>query len=236
MIRAFYSGTAGMRAQQSGVDVVANNIANVNTSGYREQVEQFSDLLYSSMEQPQTANAARLLAGAGQKPSNIKTDLQPGTTVQTGNALDFAVDGDGFFCLEDAAGNRFYTRDGSFQASNQGGGYELVNARGLRVLDAGGNPIAVDNGGNPSAMPGVYDVNNEQGLTRAGDNLYAVSADSGAAFATNTPIKQRSLEGSNVDLAGQMTRLIVSQRGYQLSSSMVQTANQVETMVDELGQ
>jgi flagellar basal body rod protein FlgG len=234
MIRAFYSGAAGMRAQQTSVDVVSNNIANLNTTGYKETDAQFEDLLYTSMAGGAQAGAGRLLSGSGEKLVSTKSDMSAGTAQQTGRALDFCIAGDGYFALEDGAGNRTYTRAGSFQASAATGMY-LTDSEGRYVLDGAGNRIRSTNG-TLSAAPGVYGFANETGLAAAGGGCFAATAASGAAAPTAATVRAGYLEASNVDLASQMSRLILAQRGYQLSGKVVQNADEVEGMVSTLGQ
>lgn len=234
MIRAFYSGSAGMRAQQSSVDVISNNIANLNTAGYKEKNAEFSDLLYSSMLNPEVAGSGEMLAGTGERVASTKSDMSPGTAQQTDRQLDFCIEGEGFFAVKDTAGNTFYTRSGSFSVSSAQGMY-LIDSAGRYVLDASGNRI-LSKDGKLNAAPGVYDFSNVSGLYAAGDGLYSASNTSGAAASVQRTVKQGFLEASNVDLANQMTKLIMAQRGYQLSSGLIQNADKIEGMVNELGQ
>lgn len=235
MIQAFYSGSAALKAHQDSVDVISNNISNINTTAYKSKQEDFSSLLYRSMVRPETQNSADLLAGAGAAVDGVQTDMTQGGAIDTQNANDYFINGNGFFAVKDTAGNTFYTRDGSFKAVKGQNGYYLGTSDGLSVLDKNGNQIAV-NANAAASIPGVFTFNNASGLIPVGDNRYSAGALSGAAAPGNSDVVSGMLEGSNVDLAGQMVGLITSQRGYQLSSSVVSTANSIENMVDSLSQ
>lgn len=235
MIQAFYSGSAALNAHQDAVDVISNNIANINTTAYKSKQEDFSSLLYRSMVRPETQNSANLLAGAGAAVNGVQTDMSQGGAVETQNANDYFINGQGFFAVRDTNGNTFYTRDGSFKAVRGKNGYYLGTSDGLAVLDKNGNTIAV-NANTASAAPGVFTFKNSSGLIPDGGNRYTAGALSGAAVPGTAAAVSGMLEGSNVDLAGQMVDLITSQRGYQLSSGVVSTANDIENMVNSLSQ
>lgn len=235
MIQAFYSGVAGLQAHQTETDVIANNMANVNTTAYKTKQEDFSSLLSKSMMNPGAPNATTLLEGSGATVDGVQTDMSLGTAQQTGNSTDYYINGSGFFTVQDSSGNKFYTRDGSFHVvSGQNGNY-LGTADGMTVLDANGNPAAVDAAGNIT-LPGVTDFSNSPGLISAGGNLYVASALSGTATASTIKPSSGMLEGSNVDLGQQMTGLIAAQRGYQMNSTVVTTADDIENMINSLGQ
>ena len=235
MIQAFYSGTSGLKAHQNSLDVLANNISNVNTTGYKTKTQDFGSLLSVSEVRPETKNSATLLAGSGTAVNSVATDMSNGSVEQTGKTTDYYIKGDGFFSVKDNSGNIFYTKDGSFQKIAGANGEVLGTANGMTVLDATGNAVTVDTAGN-TTNPGVFTFSNSPGLLSAGDNLLVATNVSGAATASTATPLSGMLEGSNVDLAGQMAGLISAQRGYQLNSSVVSTANQIETMVNELGQ
>jgi flagellar basal-body rod protein FlgG len=235
MIQAFYSGVAGLQAHQTETDIIANNMANVNTTAYKKKQEDFSSLLSKSMMPPGEPNAATFLEGSGAAVDGVQTDMSGGAAQQTGNSTDYYINGSGFFTVQDSAGNKFYTRDGSFHVvSGQNGNY-LGTVDGMTVLGANGNPAAVDAAGNIT-LPGITDFSNSPGLLSAGGNLYAASTFSGTATASTTKPSVGMLEASNVDLADQMTDLIAAQRGYQMNSTVVTTADDIENMVNSLGQ
>ena len=237
MIEAFYSGRAGIKSNQNTLDVISNNISNVNTTAYKTKDSGFSSLLSVSEVRPETPNSANLLAGSGSKADSVKTDYSQGSLEETDKSTDFYINSDsGFFAVKDKSGKEYYTKDGSFQIMKTANGLVLGTSDGMAVLDKSGNAIKISKAGKASAEPGVYTFKNTDGLLSAGDSLYVSTNVSGNAAATNMKPEQGMLENSNVDLATEMVGLITSQRGYQMSSSVVSTANQVESMINEIGQ
>lgn len=237
MIDAFFSGTAGLTAQQSSLDVISNNVANVNTNGYKSKEGDFENLLYISMLRPESRGYNTELSGAGAALSDTKTDMSEAAPVQTGDNANFFINGNGFFEVRAQNGANYYTRDGSFEAvRGADGGFYLGTSRGMFVMDAAGNPIRLGANGVPQGRPGVYDFRNSQGLLSAGDNLFEATNISGAAGVTTVRPEAGFVEASNVDLGGQMTDMIMSQRTFQLSSNVVQTANQIQEMINSIGQ
>lgn len=234
MIRAFASGTQGMKAQQAAVDVIANNVANVNTTGFASRDVRFQDLLHSSLLEPDAPAYAQTLTGNGVKAAAVSDDMSPGTPAETDQVLDYCPKADGFFAVMGGDGAVSYTRDGSFSVGTEADGRYLVNAKGLSVLGADGVRIAVDADGKPLAVPGIFTFSNAAGLRAAGDGLYEPTASSGAPAVSDEGVRTGCLMGSNVDLAGQMTGLIVSQRGYQLDSRVIQTADQIAEWTNNL--
>lgn len=235
MIRAFYSGSLGLKAQQNAVDITANNIANSETTGYKQKTEKFGDLLYSSMLGVgiNSPNTTRLEVGNGAAISQVQNDMTSGEFQETGISTDYCIEGDGFFAVKDAAGNTSYTRDGSFKTVNENDAIYLEDANGRKVLDNNQNPIKIDNG-IVSTQPGVFSFADSSVLQATGENDYIQTLLSGSPIATNTPIETGYLEGSNVDLTQQMTNLLTSQRSFEMSSKVVQTADQIAEMANEL--
>ncbi len=151
MLRALYTAATGMDAQQFNIDTISNNLANVDTTGYKKVRPEFQDLLYLTLQQPvapQTGQGATgsptgLYVGLGVKPSGSETIFQQGNLEETDNPLDVAISGDGFFTVSSDSGgtNKFYTRDGSFSLDANG---DLVTSDGYYVLDSSGSPIQLD--------------------------------------------------------------------------------------------
>lgn len=233
MIQAFYGGVSSLHARQTSMDTIANDIANVNTAGYVQKEATFSDLLYNSMLRPENPAYAQELQGSGAQVNAIVQDMSTGSFVQTGSALDFAPRQAGFFAVRDAQGNLSYTRDGTFAEQNVNGTETLADKQGRTVLDAQGNAIVVRDG-QPQAEPGVFTFAFPQNLTAAGDNLFTVSTSSGAAQVSSEGVMQGVYEASNVDLAGEMSRMIVTQRGFQMNARVVSTADQIEGYTNDL--
>ncbi len=244
---AFYSAATGMIAQQGGMNVTANNIANVNTVGYKALRPSFADCIYTE----QRATEPEWDTGHGQYMN--KTDFQwdIGGFTDYGQPLDYALPNDGFFMVRDSEGRDYLTRDGAFQITNVGDHWELVNAGGDFVLDYEGNHITVPfvaetEGENDTAtteidypalteMIGVFTVPNKWGLAQADGNHFLVTDRSGAPEADLEADKlQYYLERSSVDIAQEMVNMIVSQRSYQLNDKIVQTADEMQQIANNL--
>ncbi len=208
MVRSLWSAASGMIAQQTNVDTIAHNLANVNTTGYKTEANQFKSLLYQNIQSRTTSGNMETKpvgaqVGLGVRNAAIVSIFKQGNLVASERDTDFAIDGNGFFAVLGEDGETYYTRNGSFVwAMNNDGGVTLTNADGLKVLSTTGQPIelgsnyitnkiSIDAAGQicyPDAannmMPigraiGLYQFNNPSGLTKTGDSLYAVSEASG---------------------------------------------------------
>lgn len=231
------------------MDTVANNIANVNTTGYKTQRARFSDML------SQTINAGTdeidpTQVGLGTQISGVDNMMAQGALQATGNPLDLAVEGDGFFQVTDGT-NTYYTRDGAFGFDQSG---NLINSTsGMKVMDDQGQPIQIDpsnyvsisiapsgqiTGVKPDgtietpAKVGLATFKNPGGLSRSGGNLWTQTPASGAAqtdATTNGQGKVRSgmLEGSNVDLAQEFSNMISAERGYQANARVITSSDEI---------
>lgn len=233
MIQAFYSGTASLRARQTAMDTIGNDIANVNTAGYTQKETQFSDLLYNSMVRPANPQYDALRQGSGAAANAEVTDMSEGNLVSTGSVTDYAANDGGFFAVRDDAGNVFYTRSGTFAVRNIGDGYILSDSQGRAVLDANGQEISVQDDV-PQGTPGVFTFANPAGLTQEGDTLFSANALSGAAQVSDAGVYQGAYMASNTDLSQQMTRMILTQRGFQMNARIVSTADQIESITNDL--
>jgi flagellar basal-body rod protein FlgG len=249
MIRAFYAAGAGMQAQQTSMNVTSNNIANIQTTGFKKSRASFQDLAYAALKAPEGEKAGVQL-GSGARVGSIHHSFFQGAAVYTGSPTDLAIDGQGFFVVEDGQGQAFYTRDGSFKLSAEQNGTFLVNHKGSYLLDNNGNRISLPDGTKalainrdgsidgaylPGTQIGLVTFPNPEGLEAMGENLYRETAASG----TPTPnfegsIVQSYLEGSNVDLLEEMTALIRTQRVFQLNSRVVQAADDMESTANNL--
>ena len=211
MVRSLWSAATGMIGQQTNVDTIAHNLANVNTTGYKTQVNQFKSLLYQTLQSETTSGNGETKptgaqVGLGVRNAAITSRFKQGNMLESTSDTDFAIDGEGFFALRGRDGETYYTRNGSFiWAINSGGGVTLTNSDGLKVLDTQGrtielgnnyitNKIEVDAAGQicyPNANNvltpigvtiGAYQFNNPTGLEKVGDSLYSVSDASGPAI------------------------------------------------------
>ena len=253
MIQSLYTGRAGITTLQSRVDIIGANIANTNTTGYKSTRMDFKDMLYSEMQrivQPQDDYNMQL--GHGVLPGNTLRDFKQGALFTTGNNLDITIEGDGFFALENAQGEVEYTRNGVMHGSMEEDGVYLVNSDGKYFLDTDGQRIqlpgsvsdlvvepegTLKNGSDPDAFGqmAVYKFPNREGLEAVGGNAFVSSQASGdAALSDDTKIMQGYTEGSNVDIALEMTRLIRTQRAFQLAARCVTNADRMEEVANAL--
>ncbi len=244
MIHGFYTAKSGIQSHQDLLNVTANNIANASTPGYKAQAAAFSDLVYDEM-----AVGNGLQNGHGARLNAVSPDLSQGPVSETGGPLDVLIAGEGYFCVENSAGERFYTRNGSFQLARVDGVYTLVTAGGEKVLDRHDAPIVFkENGGAPvlagpaATVAGdnafqlaVVTFQNPQALTAEGNGLFRANAQSGAArLYEEARLVQGSLELSNVDLAAEMVKMIRAQRGLQFNAQVLKTADDLEGIANGL--
>ncbi len=258
MMKALSTSASGMRAQQIYVDTIANNLANVNTAGFKSSRAEFQDLLYQVISPNQRESASAgiqpIQVGHGVRLAAVRRMFTQGPSQITGNALDLTISGDGFFRVEKADGTYAYTRDGSFALDGEG---NIVNARGLKVapgfvLPEGTSEVAVGRTGELSIRVGseeeptelgtleVYRFANPTGLRAVGSNLYEETESSGIAqqgqagqegFGT---VEAGMLEASNVSVVEEMIRLIEAQRAYELNSKAIQTSEDMLGVANQL--
>lgn len=251
MIRALFTSATGLNAQQFNVDNTANNLANVNTNGFKRGQAEFQDLLYVNERNP-GAEAAQglqvptgLQIGSGVRVSGITKVFQNGPVISTSNPLDVAVEGQGFLQVTLPNGELRYTRDGGLRLNAVG---NLVTSDGFLIspqvtipaeavsisIGADGTISVVNAGSTASTTLGQLTLvrfPNPPGLSAEGRNLFAESASSGAGT-TSTPglngtgfIRQGYLERSNVDVVTELVNLIVAQRAYEFNTRAITTAN-----------
>ncbi|HEX6458475.1 MAG TPA: flagellar hook-basal body protein [Thermoleophilaceae bacterium] len=245
MLEGLYSAAAGMAAQQQHMDAVANDLANVDTTGYKSLRTGFRDLLYT-----QAAKAAgpRVDVGAGAAATQLGRSLQQGSLQNTGRMLDVAISGQGFFQVRLPNGSTALTRDGNLHLDRNG---RLVNSTGARVLPAITVPagttedqvsIASDGtvnvAGRQLGRLRVVDVRSPEGLAPAGNNLFTTSAASGPvrAAGTGTTLQQGYLEGSNVDMADAMVGMMDAQRGFELASKAISMQDEMAGIANQVKQ
>ncbi|TVQ66296.1 MAG: flagellar basal-body rod protein FlgG [Balneolaceae bacterium] len=264
MFRALSTAALGMSAQQKSVDNIANNLANVNTTGFKRSTIAFQDLFYenlsasthgSSMNGARSGNeGSQLQIGHGSRAVATIRNFMQGSIAETGNALDLAISGAGFFQVDLPDGTIAYTRDGNFSRDANG---MLVNNSGLPLsdfievpVDALSVEISQDglvrarmSGDNREVELGRLELAkfvNPGGLEARGDNLFAETEASGMPF-FGVPgedgfgvIRQGYLEQSNVDIVTEMVRLIEAQRAYETNSKMVQTAEDMMSVTNSI--
>jgi flagellar basal-body rod protein FlgG len=259
MMRSLWISKTGMEAQQTQLDTISHNLANVSTNGYKKSHAVFEDLMYQNMRQTgsnsseQTTLPTGLQLGLGTRAVATSRSFTQGNLQQTGNPLDLAVRGNGFFEIQMPDGTTGYTRDGSFQVNAQG---QLVTNNGYLVnpgitVPATATSVSVGNDGTVTAsLPGqslpqtigqiqLASFVNPAGLDPKGQNLYAETAASGtpsaAAPGTNGlgQLSQGFVETSNVNVVEELVSMIQTQRAYELNSKAIQTSDQ---MLAKLGQ
>ncbi len=249
MIRAFYSAGSGMLAQQKAVDQHANNLANVQTTGFKATRPSFSDLMYANYRTP-SAQENTIAFGQGTRLASAQRDYQQGAPIPTGNPMDLSLDGVGFFQVGRPDGEVFYTRDGSFKVSAEPFGNYWVSSEGDYLLDTDGNRISLPTSGDIpnidergwtlnaqgfSVRVGVVSFPNPEGLEAVGDNLFRQTPASGDPDGLiPTLVRQGTLEGSNTDILNEMTALMRTQRIFQLSAKVVQAADEMAATANGL--
>ena len=253
MIRSLWIARTGLDAQQTQLDVISNNLANVSTNGFKRGRAVFEDLLYQTLRQPgaqssqQTQIPSGLQLGTGVRPVSTARIFTQGNIQKTDNPLDLAIQGNGFFQIQMPDGTLAYTRDGSFTKDANGqivtaNGYPLsppitIPANAISVTISPDGIVTYSQPGNNAPQPAgniqlVGFVNNG-GLQSTGQNLFVETASSGTGTPT-TPgtngtglINQGYIETSNVNVAEELVNMIVAQRGYEMNSKAVTTCDQM---------
>lgn len=251
MIRSLWIARTGLDAQQTQLDVIANNLANVSTNGFKRSRAVFEDLLYQTIRQPGSQSSqstqvpAGLQLGTGAKPVSTARVFTQGNLQKTDNSLDIAISGNGFFQILLPDGTTGYTRDGSFQKDNQGqivtpDGYPLqpnitIPSNALSIAVGQDGTVTITQPGSAATTQigsiQVATFINPAGLQSVGQNLYLETAASGTPT-PNTPgqngaglVNQGYVETSNVNVAEELVTMIQTQRAYELNSKVVSTSD-----------
>ena len=253
MLKALNTAATGMQAQQNQLDVIANNMANVSTTGFKKSRAEFEDLLYQTQKEPgaQTSTTsvhpAGVQTGLGVKTSATQKIFEEGAVKITRNPLDLAIEGNGFFPIQMASGQVGYTRDGTFHKDAGGkiidkNGNALLpeviippNATGVNISDSGEVSVSTAGTAAPQVLGQIQLVNfvNPAGLKSLGRNLFTPTSASGAPLQGNPGennlgmISQGQLEASNVNVMDEMVNMITAQRSYESNSKVVQAADQM---------
>jgi len=260
MIKAMRTAASGMIAQQMNVDNIANNLANVNTTGYKKSKVEFQDVLYQNLRKAGTATAVgtmvptNLDVGYGTRAVATVREFSVGDLMQTGNPLDLAIEGNGFFQITMPDGTMAYSRDGALKLSAEG---RIVTSDGFYLypeitVPDNATSMSVGINGEVSAMlvgseePQVIGqielakFINPAGLSAVGHNLYTQTPASGNPIVGNPTeegmgkLDQGYLEISNVKVVDEMVNMIVAQRAYELNSKVVQTSEDMTQIVNNL--
>ena len=253
------TSASGMKAQQLMVDTIANNLANVNTTGFKRSRVSFEDVLYETLEGARTVNPqdsqtiAPVQIGKGVRLAAIMRLHTQGAPEQTGRPLDLAIEGDGFFQVEKPDGTTAYTRDGSFSVSDTGsivtnGGYKLLPNVTLPqdvqdvTVSPSGLVTATSGSGQPVELGRVELARfvNPSGLMSLGENLYGETAASGQPV-TGFPqeqgfgrLLQGMLESSNVEIVQEMTDMIAAQRAYEINAKAIRAGEDMMQATSDL--
>jgi flagellar basal-body rod protein FlgG len=260
MLRALYTAATGMQAQQINIDTIANNIANVNTTGFKQGRAEFQDLLYQNVRPAGTASSSTteypvgLQLGLGTRPVATDRIYRQGDFRQTDNPLDLVIEGKGFFQVRTPSGELAYTRDGSFHLSQTGAvvtadGNPLepqitIPADAQEIVIGGDGTVSVTQPGQAAAQQvgtiQIANFQNPSGLNGIGRNLFLPTASSGTATA-GAPgenglgrLNQGFLEQSNVNVVEEMVNMIVAQRAYEVNSKAVRVADDMLSQINNL--
>jgi flagellar basal-body rod protein FlgG len=262
MLRALYTAASGAQAQQFNIDVIANNVANVNTTGYKKSRTEFQDLLNQNfavagaLGDQGTTDPSAIQVGLGVKVAATQRVFLPGSVVQTGNPLDLTIQGDGFFQVQLDSGEVAYTRDGSFKRDGTG---QLVTSDGYPVQPAitipndateiivGINGVVSIRQANNNELSQIGQLQlarfaNPAGMESIGRNLFiqtpasgqAVQGTAGQGDLAKTSINQGYLENSNVQIVEELINLITAQRAFEANSNVIKSADRVLERVNNV--
>lgn len=259
-MRSLWTSTTGMSAQNLNMDVIANNLANVSTTGFKKSRADFQDLLYQIMKVPgsptsaDTKSPTGIQVGLGVKPAAITKVFTEGDIVQTQNTLDVAIEGAGFFQVNLPDGNTAYTRAGNLKLDGEG---RITTSDGYTiepeiVIPEDAREITISETGVVSAILGdettstelgnidLVDFVNDSGLIAIGRNLFRETEASGTAL-VGTPgtngigtLLQGYVENSNVNLVEEMTQMITTQRAYEINSNVITTSDEMMQTVTNM--
>jgi len=260
MIKSLWISKTGMDAQQTQLDVISNNLANVGTTGFKRARVAFEDLLYQNVRQAganssqQTQLPTGLQVGTGVKPVATPRMFTQGNLQQTGNQLDLAINGQGFFQISMPDGTTAYTRDGSFHVDQNG---TLVTSNGFALnpaitIPANTQSVTIGQDGTVSVLIAgqattqvvgniqLANFTNPAGLEARGMNLFSETAASGTANANTAGtnglglLSQGYLETSNVNVVEELVSMIQTQRAYEINSKAIQTSDQMLARLSQL--
>ncbi len=258
MLRAFSTAATGMMAQQMIVDVIANNLANINTVGFKRSQVDFQDLMYVRIKEPGREIASGVIApsgfeiGSGVSPSSTLKVFTQGEQINTERSLDVSIQGDGFFQVTGPGGETRYTRDGSLRSNANG---ELVTSGGYKLepainIPSGTVSISIGKDGAVTFFDGTTTTDggditlvrfpNSSGLSSEGGNLLAETPASGSPI-TSTPgqagagtLQQGFLEKSNVQMVTELVNLITAQRAYEINSRAIKAGDEMLTTANRM--
>ena len=260
MLKALNTAATGMAAQQTNMDVIANNLANVSSNGFKRSRAEFEDLMYQTQKEPGAATGLNAVSptgvqtGLGVRTASVQKDFEIGSVKATKNPLDLSIGGTGFFAVQTTDGQIAYTRDGSFKKDPNGkivdrNGNSLqpeitipANAAGIEISSNGQVQVILGNSTTPQNVGQIQVINfvNPAGLKSMGKNLFMPSQASGVAQ-QGIPgqnglgaISQGELETSNVNIVDEMVNMITAQRAYETNSKVIQASDQMLQYMNNL--
>lgn len=260
MIKSLTTAATGMQAQQTNMDVIANNLANVSTTGFKKSRAEFEDLMYQTQKEPGAASGLNAISptgvqvGLGVRTSSIQKDFDIGAAKVTKNPLDIQVEGAGFFPIQLSDGQIGYTRDGSFKKDPSGrivdrNGNALQpeiiippNASSIDISPNGQVSVTVGNNTNPQNIGQIELVNfvNPAGLRSMGKNVFMPTGASGLPQQGQPgqngmgELAQGQIESSNVNIVDEMVNMITAQRAYETNSKVIQASDQMLQNMNQL--
>ncbi|MFN2340992.1 MAG: flagellar basal-body rod protein FlgG [Halanaerobium sp.] len=258
MISALWTSATGMNSQQTNIDTISNNLANVNTSGFKKSKINFADLIYTNMREPGTPNAqgaeipTGIEIGHGSKVNSTQKIFSQGNIQNTDSPLDMVIEGDGFFGVQLPDGEIAYSRDGSFKQDSNGNvvtsdGYQLeppinipAEATEVSITSDGTVNATVDGENQQLGQIQLYRFSNPAGLSSEGRNLYSDTTASGQAMEGSPgedgfgTVTQGFLEMSNVKVVEEMTNMIAAQRAYETNSKSIQASDEMLQTANQL--
>lgn len=260
MLKSLNTAATGMAAQTTNMDTIANNIANVNTNGFKKSRAEFEDLVYQTIKEPGSASGLNAYSptgvqtGLGVRTAAVQKDFAMGSAQVTKNPLDIQIEGNGFFQVLTPDGQTVYTRDGAFKKDAAGkvvdkNGNSLVpeitippNVSGIEV-SASGEVTVMGNVGEPPSTIGQIDIVNfvnPAGLRALGKNVFAPSPSSGQPVTTRPGqngtglLAQGQLEASNVNIVDEMVNMISAQRAFETNSKVMQASDQMLQSINNM--
>jgi flagellar basal-body rod protein FlgG len=260
MLKSLSTAATGMAAQQSNMDVIANNLANVSTTGFKKSRAEFEDLMYQTLKEPGAPSGLNAISptgvqvGLGVRTAGVQKDFDIGSAKTTRNPLDINIEGPGFFPVQLSDGQIGYTRDGSFKKDPSG---RIVDKNGnslqpeivvpagtssISVAPSGQVSVIIGNGRDPQNIGQIELVNfiNPAGLKSLGKNIYVPSGSSGLPQQGQPGsqglghLAQGELEGSNVNIVDEMVNMITAQRAYETNSKVIQASDQMLQYMNQL--
>lgn len=260
MLKSLSTASTGMGAQQTNLDVIANNLANVSTTGFKKSRAEFEDLMYQTIKEPGAASGLNAISptgvqtGLGVRTAGVQKDFEMGASRPTKQPYDLNIEGPGFFPIQLSDGQIGYTRDGSFKKDPSGrivdkNGNALqpeivvpANASAINISANGQVSVLVGNSQQPQNIGQIELVNfiNPAGLKSLGKNIFVPSASSGLPQQAQPGaqglghIAQGELEGSNVNIVEEMVNMITAQRAYETNSKVIQASDQMLQYMNQL--